>query len=431
MDNNDTLDNLQKAQEATPQPILTPASVAITPAFDDPAPTDTDTDTETDAKASSGSRKKRKFVILFSAATILLAGIVTVTVLVLTGVLFKSKSKAEEGEGKAEFFHSPEELSEQVTTDMDSNAEQFFLKNLKDTNPDQADKITIDAFHYVGMVYLEVVRAGESVDSFIERVYQVQVTDNTGEESLKRQFFYSVGFDLSPAGDKFRAMGHMGVPSYLFFDNWYLEGGVLDAEMISRDLSLYYAVRSNTIDKNLFLPFDGKDPSEFENHDLIRNVDEITDGMIEGTKKGIAPFLDNFKKSFPDKTRFVSAEYTGMGVFYDPDNNQNKAIIVYKIDYVDENTTPSENKILYWYVWFENSFYQGGQIRVKGANCDRDTDNAFEWILEPRSTIAALRTRLRMNSGADIWEHREYSDNFPDDGSCRKTTTETTTEKSA
>ncbi len=431
MDNNDTHDNLQKAPEFTPQPILTPASVAITPVFTEPDPTATDTDTNTDTEAPSGSRKKRKFVILFSAAVILLAGIVTVTVLVLTGVLFKSKAKAEEGEGKAEFFHSPEELSDQVTADMDSAAEQFFRKELKDTNPDQADKITIDAFHYVGMVYLEAVRSGESVDSFIERVYQVQVTDNSGEEAIKRQFFYPVGFDLSPVGDKFLAMGHMSVPSFLFFDNWYVNNGFLDAEMIAQDLSLTFAVRSNTVDKNLYLPFDGKDPSEFENHDLIRSVDEITDGMIEGTKKGIAPFLDNFKKTFPDKTRFISAEYTGMGVFYDPDNNQNKAVIAYKIDYVDENTTPEENKILYWYVWFENSFYQGGQIRVKGANCDRDTDNAFEWLLEPRSTIAALRTRLRMNSGADIWEHREYSDNFPDDGSGKKTTTETTTEKSA
>ncbi|MBR6848835.1 MAG: hypothetical protein IKM88_01180, partial [Lachnospiraceae bacterium] len=273
MDNNDTHENSQKTTESIPQPILTPASVAITPVFTEPEPTATDTDTNTDTEAPSGSRKKRKFVILFSAAVILLAGIVTVTVLVLTGVLFKSKAKAEEGEGKAEFFHSPEELSDQVTADMDSAAEQFFRKELKDTNPDQADKITIDAFHYVGMVYLEAVRSGESVDSFIERVYQVQVTDNSGEEAIKRQFFYPVGFDLSPAGDKFMAMGHMSVPSFLFFDNWYVNNGFLDAEMIAQDLSLTFAVRSNTVDKNLYLPFDGKDPSEFENHDLIRSVD--------------------------------------------------------------------------------------------------------------------------------------------------------------
>lgn len=428
MDTNDTHESIQKTTESTPQstpqPILTPASVAITPMFENPAPTDTDADNKANAEAPSGSRKKRKFVLLFSIAGVLLAGIVTITVLALNGVLFKSTAKAEEE--KPALFNSPEELSEQVTADMDMEAEAFFDKELKDINPDCADKITVDAFHFVGMVYVEAVRTGEVVDSFIERVYQIQVTDNTGEEAVKRQFFFPVAFSVSPAGDRFMALGHLAVPSYLFFDNWYIDAGFTDAEMVAQDLGRVFAVRSNTIDKSLYLPFDGKDPSEFEKHDLIRTVDEITDGMIEGTKKGIAAFLDNFKKTFPDKTRFVSAEYTGMGVFYDPEYNQNKAVIAYKIDYVDENTTPAENKVLYWYVWFDNAFYKDGQIKVTGATCDRDTDNAFEWLLEPRSTIAALRTRLRMNTGAEQWE---FTDNFPDDGSGRKATT--TTEKTA
>jgi len=393
--------NLTQTQDAAPQPILTPATVALTPKWSEPEPAEV-------SESAPAAPKKKKLFLLLTIATVLLAGIITAVVFVSKN----ASSKKESSERKApEKVSSLEMVTDEQISDMNSQAETVFSKKLKIENPETIDKINIDAFHNVGMLYMETYRSGEVNSSAVEMVYQIQVTDNTGTEPVKRQFFWGIEFEVPADGSSAKKPTELMLPS-LVFDKWGTNA-CLDAEMITRIAKQRRSIRENTIDKNLYLPFEGQDPSEFEPHKLVNSTDQVTDAMLNLVKPVVEQFLEPFSKSFPDKMTFESADYFGLMVLASPDRSENIVVVLYKVGYLDETTEKPEHKTLYWYMFFDSKFYEGGQVDPYTISSDRDSEDARDWVYDPNTTYQSLRSRLRnITSGMSGWD---YSDNFPEE----------------
>lgn len=302
-------------------------------------------------------------------------------------------------------------VSDEQISDMNTEAESVFLKKLKTENPDTIDKINIDAFHNVGMLYLETCRSGEVTSSAVEMVYQIQVTDNTGTEPVKRQFFWAIEFGVPADGSMEKKPTEANLP-FLVFENWGTEA-CLDAEMIPRILQQSFAIRENTIDKSLYLPFDGQDPSAFEPHKLVNKAEQVTDAMLKVAKPFTEQFQGVFSNSFPEGMKFESMDYFGLLVLASPDRSENKVALLYKVEYLNETTEKLEHMSLYWHMYFESRIYEGGQVDPFVISCDRDSADALDWVYAPNSTYQSLRSRLRnISSGMIGWD---YSDNCPEE----------------
>ena len=392
MNENDPNSNLQKS------PILSPETLAkkeeTTLASVAPEP-------QTDA-VSSGS--KSKMILIGSCAALLLIGSVSVALLVHSGAFSKDKKPEKEetvitltSETKKETkeettkeetqektdtsatstdattaasnnHKSVTELS-QITDDqiriMDETARKLIRTDSNSIGGGMPDEVDIDGMYHLGMmrqiINYENAMYGECDQ--IEMVYQVQVTDKTGTEPVKRQFFWMVGFDAVYQDGTIDPTKIEFMFGTMCFDNWTMHGAVSVNNLV-REAELNWPLYEKEIDKSLIQSFEGAVVDEVP---VIRSLSQLTDAMAEEIQKGSQEFMHyGFHYSSGaqyDSIKIENIEFAGFALASAPNHNINCIYPIYKMDIADLNQTPPEKKSIYWFLGFKGT-YEGGQVQT-------------------------------------------------------------------
>ncbi|MBP5491602.1 MAG: hypothetical protein J6Y08_02035 [Clostridiales bacterium] len=392
-------------------PILTPD--ILTPEKREPAiPSDEVASSKEKKQKSSENQLSMKFLI-GSVATLLLACAVALTVLVKTGAFSKknaagtSAETTEDTSEETETTSSSDPTTESdtphksiISLDQISDKQFEFMDQLardyiREDGYGIPDEVTIDGMYCIGMLRqcLEYSPIPDDEHDMVQLVYQVQVTDNTGDTPVKRQFFWMYGFmnvyrDGSIDPEMTEPMMDM-----ICFDNWSPQGS-LDIKRLLRQAENRCPLMEDGIDYSLIQPFEGE---EQEEQSLVKSIDQITPAMEDGYKKGAEDWLE-IGRVIPgaeEKGIHVDAvEYAGLIFTVSNNKAQNCVYVVYKVDITDKNVDPPESRTIYWYVAFGGAF-DGGEIQTRlGENTVYDPWTLSDWADAP-GTIEELREHIQ------------------------------------
>ena len=383
-----------------------------------------------------------KTVILASVGMLLLAGIIMVVVLAANGSLFKGKKDLSQKAGEEQTVkettvkqtadpleptQSPDPVpvkGDEYITDIKQitssqyremhNAAKHSLQSHDMAGIGLPDSVTIDEMNYLGALRKAETSFGGSkiVEMDMELIYQVQVTDNTGSEPVKRQFFTSFGFtDVYQNG--YVNIDKVLMPSSIVcFGNWSVHG-CLDLERLVVHVSNSgITLVGGTVDESKLLPFDGKDPAQFKNHKHAKKIEELSDQVLELYKrqsKDWQSFCLNDVRELEGKQRIEDVEYVGIALTASPTEEKNLVYIVYKWSVLDLEQNPPANKTVYWYVSFEDCIADG-EIFCGYTTQNMDPMSPKEWVNYGMTNMEDLRAHL-----AGLKYGWTYEDNFVDE----------------
>ncbi len=384
-------------------------------------------------------------ILVGSLAALLLTGSVTLAILAKSGAFSKEKKTGNETTASAvsETTATTAGAEDTNTTDpssakkgphisidslsqitdeqfkiMDEAAREYIRKDGisdEDVIPKEVD---IDGMYYLGMIRSSVDYASSSAEErdMVQLVYQVQVTDNTGDEPVKRQYLWMHGFQSVYQDGTIDPTKIDPMWGTICFDNWSAQG-CLDYTSLLHEAELRYTVRENGVDFTLWQPFDGDYSGR---HSLVTSLDQITPAMEEGFKKG-GEFWMNYARVGAgvqvNGATINKVEYAGLALA--SVDNENRVFVIYRLDITDLNQTPPVDRSIYWYLCFEGT-YEGGQIQTRCVtSLVRYSMDLAEWMDGP-DTIEGIRAFIKKEE-AFGWD---YQDNL-DETAAKKATSET------
>ena len=331
-------------------------------------------------QAASKSHRSMK-ILLGSLAVILLAGAVTIAILAKTGAFSKDKKAGAVQEPASETMNAedtgeagPEQeqtgthksvVSLSQVTDkqlelMDKVARECILLE-GDGFPDE---VVIDDMCYIGMLRQDMAYAEHVEDehSMIQMVYQVKVTDNTGNEPVKRRFFWMYGFSSVYQDGTINPSNTEPMIDTLCFDNWTTPGA-LNIELLLRQAEKWYILKETSIDDSLVT---SSEYGEDKTYSLVTSLDQITPAMEEGLRKGSESWMAYGTVHVGCKENGIvldNMEYEGLILANSRNSDENCVYVVYRLDITDQNQTPEAKRSVYWYVGFDGIF-EGGEIQT-------------------------------------------------------------------
>lgn len=408
-------------------------------------------------QAVSKSNRGTK-ILIGSLATLLLAGGVTIAILAGTGAFSKAKKVTDEETSAASVSQTKAETddtsaaTEETTTGTTATAAPMGRRQtvtaLSEVSDDQfkvldetsrklvrddgnfegdgiPDNVNIDNMNYLGMVLMrdEMSSNETSEQDVISMIYQVLVTDNTGAEPVKRQFFWMMIYQGVYKDGTIDPSFISGMRATLCFDNWSTHGS-LDLDSLMRETQFPYSYKDKTLDESKILPFEGE---TVEKLSVIKSLDKITKPMEEGLKKGAEDWqiLEHIMVGAQTKSlKLEKIEYAGMALANSKYHNENRVYVIYKLDITDLDENPPASKSAYWYISF-GEVYEGGQIQTSFINEQNlDASNVLEMV-NNLSTLEDLRYYIQTYEKIG-WD---YEDNLEGElYSTKKAETETTTE---
>ena len=425
MNEKDPSGNPQQGQSSAPLPILTPETFAA-----EILPQESPVSPETEHPAKK--ENKGKIALIVSCSAVLLAGIVTVAVLSATGAFAKEKEPAGETslptvsetdtttssqtteatsttptEPKAELITSLDQVTDEQIEKMNEAAAQYIREDgdpfRKEKMPDE---ITVDEMNFLGMMLADTTTyQSQEKAILLDMVYQVQVTDNTEDSPVKRQYFWVVAFTEVYQDGTLNTEDWGPVADAIYFDNWTARGYSSLGTLTNRILA-EYTVLGSTVDSSRLLPFDGEDPTEIK-VERVSRIDQITKAMERGLRDVTEFWMkENILQEIKDGFKYEDAEYLGLAVSAGPRDNM--VYVVYEIHEIDLNSTPPQEKTFIWYTGIEE-VYTDGQISsytVYASSYFISMDSEVDGEI---NSIEELREHLARNHST--WS---YEDNFDD-----------------
>ncbi len=425
-----TIMNEKDPKESLPQAhILTPETVAL-------KQTESVSSSE-DMERSASKNNRGTKILIGSLATLLIAGSVTVGILAKSGAFSKTKEVAEtetsatsSSETKAETKAS--ETTTTTTTDPTSVApgKHQTVRNLSQVTDDQLkimdessrnfirkdghfdgdgipDEVTIDGMYYLGMlIERDEMASSETTESnVVQLVYQVQVTDNTEPEPVKRQFFWMYGFSGVYDDGTIDPTKTTVMRGTLCFDHWSSHGS-LDLTSLMRETEFPFSLKEKRLDDSLVQPFDGE---VIEKLIVVKSLDQITAPMEEGLKKGAREWqvMQGIVVGAQDSgLKIENIEYAGLALANSTHHNENKVYIIYKLDIIDLNQTPPVKRNAYWYITFGH-VYQGGQIQTSFVDGQTLEVSSIPEMLDKTSSIEDLRDYITTYEALG-WDYEDH-----------------------
>ncbi len=385
--------------------------------------------------ASKNSRGTK--ILIGSCAALLMAGAITTVVLTRPGVFSKAKNQATEKSVttvSSETTLAMTEPNDGSTTNstttgphisvvslsqitdkqyeiMDEAARKFIREDGNTKEDGIPDQVDIDGMYCLGMIRQEindgVVRDNEK--DLIQMVYQVQLTDRTGNEPVKRQYYWMCGFTNVFQDGTVQLVRQEGMWSTLCFDNWSAQG-CLDLKLLLKEAEERYPVKENGVDASLIQPFAGENKEE---HSLISSLDQITEPMEKAYDRGGKMWLELGEigiGTMADGVKVENIEYAGLVFAISSGKANNRVYVVYKFDVADLSQTPPVRRSVYWYVSFD-ALYEGGQIQTRSTmSGDFDVTSLRDWVNGP-GTIEELRKFIKKQEYPD-WT---FEDNLEKD----------------
>ncbi len=407
-------------------PVLTPETLAPKGA-EISVPSEAVTPSQEPEQATSKSHRSMK-ILIGSLAVLLLAGAVTIAILAKTGAFSKEKEvsagqgtssetlNAEEGsaaepEQEQTGPHEPVLSLSQVTDRQFEFMDQLAREYIRMDGEGMPDEVVIDDMCYLGMLRQDTVYAERAEDekSMIQMVYQVKVTDNTGAEPVKRQFFWMYGFSYVYQDGTINPNGTESMVDTLCFDNWTVPGA-LNIELLLRQAEKWYNLEEIGIDYSLIQP---SEYGENKHYDLVKSLDQITPAMEEGFRKGAEEWMEYGTVRVGCTANGIvldNMEYEGLILTLTRNSAENRVYIVYRLDITDQNQTPEVKRSVYWYVGFDGIF-EGGEIQtVSSTSQIYDSWSLSDWADGPAS-IDALREVIQHEEAVG-WS---YEDSFEEE----------------
>ena len=400
--------------------------------------TTTSSDEVSPSQVSSKNNRGTK-ILIGSCATLLLAGAVTTVVLTRPGVFSKAKNQATEEPAitvSSETTSASTEPSDGSNTDptttgphvsvvslsqitdkqykiMDEAARDFIREDGNTKEDGIPDQVDIDGMYCLGMIRQEINEGIDRADEkdIIQMVYQVQLTDRTGDEPVKRQYYWMCGFSNVFQDGTVQLVRQEGMWSTLCFDNWSAQG-CLDLNLLLNEAEYRYPVRENGVDSSLIQPFAGEDK---EQHALIGSLDQITEPMETAYEKACGQWFQLGQitvGAMADGVKVENIEYAGLVFAISSNKANNRVYVVYKFDVADLTQTPPVRRSVYWYACFE-ALYEGGQIQTRASiSGEYDVITLRDWVNGP-ATIEELRTFIKEQEYLD-WTFEDNLDKDPD-----------------
>lgn len=273
------------------------------------------------------------------------------------------------------------------------------------------DEVVIDDMCYLGMLRQDTVYAERAEDehSMIQMVYQVKVTDNTGAEPVKRQFYWMHGFANVYQDGTINPNGTESMVDTLCFDNWAVPGA-LNIELLLRQAEKWYNLEEISIDYSLVQP---SEYGENKHYDLVKSLDQITPAMEEEFRKGAERWMEFGTVRVGCTANGIvldNMEYEGLILTLTRNSAENRVYIVYRMDITDQNQNPEAKRSVYWYVGFDGIF-EGGEIQtVSSTSQIYDSWSLSDWADGPAS-IDALREVIQHEEAVG-WS---YEDSFEEE----------------
>ena len=397
---------------------------------------------ENETEKASSKAHRRKMILFGSLAVILVAGAVTAAVLITTGAFSKDKDETEPEEYEEMVETETEDVEEtketsatsaptaapaaapsgqhvsvnslnQITDEqikiMDEHSRKVIREDGNSGEDGIPEQVTIDQMNYIGMIRQCIDYTGPDHDEkdMIQMVYQVQLTDNTGDQPVKRQYFWMHGFtDVCQDGTVGTSERKL-MWTTLSFENWSAQG-CLDVDYLFTEAAERNTVREKKIDKSLIQPFEG---GSDEVHPVLTSIGQITPAMERDLEKGgyIWQEISGVFEGVQDNgIRVDNIEYAGLVFTVSPNKGMNRVYVIFRFDITDFNQTAPVNRSIYWYLGF-NGLYEGGQLQTRVLmNKVYHPFHLGDWVDAP-GTVEELRKFLQENE-TDGWTYEDNLD---------------------
>lgn len=424
MNEKDPYEKLSQSPVLSPETVA-PKRVEVVPSSEGPE--------QTVSKNTRGTK-----ILVGSLAALLLVGGVTIGILAKTGAFSKEKKEttAETAEsvisettpetktddpgtgesttaqkGPHKSILSLSQVTDEQISFMDDESRKHILEEDEFSKGKIPDKVSIDGMYYLGMLRQRVDYASDNdkEHDMIQMVYQVQVTDNTGDEPIKRQYYWMCGFIGVYQDGTIDPTMTDPMWSMVCFDNWSSQG-CLGLQNLIREAEERYTLRENGLDYSRLQPFDGEYD---ETPSLVTSLDQITKSMEESLKIGSEnwQYIANITPGTEIRgVKIEKVEYAGLALTHSEEAHNNRVYVIYKLDVTDLNQTPPVSRSIYWYTNFMK-IYEGGQIQTKVIeSLPNEASDLSEWLDGP-ATIEELRDFIKTH---EYWGW-DYEDNFGDD----------------
>ena len=396
-----------------------------------------------DVEPPKEQKNTKTKILIGSIAALLIVGTATVAVLAKTGAFSKGgKENAEElvessssqtapestettetsAAGSTTASTEPHELVDslsQISDDqvklMDETSRDFIRSDASFFGDCIPDEVSIDEMNYLGMLLQEVYYAypdgSTSRDIAVQMVYQVQLTDNTGDEPVARQFFWMCGFSNVYQDGTIDPARTIPMGGTVCFDNWSTHG-YLDLDILFYEAERSYSTDENGVDKSLVLPFEG---DTGEKHPLVTSLDQISDAMKDTFIKECDNILATSDLPYwlsSEGYVMNNAEFAGLGLTVSTNKTVNSVYVFYKIDITDLNQSSPVDQSFYWFASF-HGIYQGGQIQTQTfSGLTFYTDELSEWI-DSTSTVEDLRKFIKHNESVGCSYEDTFEEEYP------------------
>ena len=347
-------------------------------------------------KTKERANRNRAFIAVISTMSVIIVGLCVVVVLFMTGVIGSSKEtestrkkvakKTTEKQSQTE----KEDPSDPTDTATDTTpAPHHFVEKADEISDEQLEKmidfatqqfqdemlaqmpldVSLDLFNYVGLIishWSSDPRIGHVIPCF-----QVQVTDDTGEETVHRNYFWYIGFSEVYKDGYLDTSMTWRLYDSLFFDTWGT-GGVLTLDSLREDLYRDGSVIGDeTVDSALFEPLPGESRYVEHKREKVTSIEQITPAQLQELKKSAPDFL------YPDwdmtGCSLRDMRYLGMVICSNSDDSMTYLLYEVEISYGNQQTDA-----FYWYVGFPY-VYQGGELDMTYYNPTYTTIRGDGW----------------------------------------------------
>ncbi|MBR5976071.1 MAG: hypothetical protein IK020_12960 [Clostridiales bacterium] len=345
-------------------------------------------------------------ILIGSIAVLLLIGAVTLGVLAKSGAFSKEKAESTTSEttetSESEETTTTEPATEttgphlsivslsQVTDKQFEFMDQYARDYIRLDGDGMPDEVEIDGMYCLGMLRQNVVYTGDSETQhdMVQMVYQVQVTDNTGEKPVKRQFFWMYGFANVYRDGTIDPTTTEPMWYIICFDNWTTRGSLSLNRLVDHAEHMYN-VLENGIDYSLVQPFDGEENTDAP---LIQSIDQITPAMEKEFEKagGECLYYSGISAGARVKDLVVDkVEYAGLAFAISYNKSMNRVYVIYKLDITDNSQSEPVQRSVYWYVGL-GGVYEGEIQTVLSEDKVHVPWDLADWV-DDLTTIEELR----------------------------------------
>ena len=277
---------------------------------------------------------------------------------------------------------------EQMQT-MQEFAEEFFRTNDATKLP---EGVTLDLFNNLGAIIMGIGAADD--DGYVYLIYQIHVTDSTGESPVQREYFWLVGFmDVYDDGT-IELKTPVRFLDELHFENWST-AGTGSLENIREDFSSDTAfIIDDGVDDSLLQPTPGKSGYEPVPRERVTEISMVSERQIQSMQVEAEQEL---KWNIPQDGEVTEFRFLGTMLGVNVKEDDSRFFLVYEVHLATGSGEDAEEYQYYWYIGFYNVYQRGEQnttYRMLPSSCMPIRDEEYSGYKTLDELIDAIEVRF-------------------------------------